>query len=81
MNFDNLSVRQKFAVPLAFVSFLVLLVSIISISNSRFLSTNTETQSAVFTKVLKVIQGSTSQSKKINKVSRSIDKNVGHFAI
>ena len=52
MKFDNLSVRQKFAVPLAFISCLVLLVSVISIFNSRFLSSNTETLSTVFTEAL-----------------------------
>ncbi|WP_018983894.1 methyl-accepting chemotaxis protein [Salinimonas chungwhensis] len=48
MKFDNLSIRQKFAVPLAFISLLVLVVSAISISNSRFLSVNTATISNVF---------------------------------
>lgn len=48
-NFDNMTVRQKLSVPVSFVAILLLIVSFISISNSRFLSQNTETLSSVFT--------------------------------
>lgn len=54
LNFDNLSVRQKFAVPLSFVAILVLIVSMISISNSRFLANNTETLSSVYTQSISI---------------------------
>ncbi len=48
-NFENMTVRQKLAVPLSFVALLILVVSFISISNSRSLAHNTETLSATFT--------------------------------
>ena len=54
LNFDNLSVRQKFAVPLSFVAILVLVVSTISINNSRYLAHNTETLSTVYTQSISI---------------------------
>ena len=54
LNFDNLSVRQKFAVPLSFVAILVLVVSTISINNSRYLAPNTETLSTVYTQSISI---------------------------
>ncbi|MBU3023794.1 methyl-accepting chemotaxis protein [Aestuariibacter sp. A3R04] len=52
LNFDNMTVRKKLAVPTSFVAVLILIVSFISISNGRFLSHNTKTLSSIFTQSL-----------------------------
>ena len=48
LNFDNLTIRKKLAVPTSFVALLLLIVSFLSITNARFLSSNTDTLSSVF---------------------------------
>lgn len=48
LNFDNLTIRKKLAIPTSFVALLLLIVSFLSITNARFLSSNTDTLSSVF---------------------------------
>ena len=54
VKFENISIRQKFALPLTFIALLVLLVSAISIYNSRFLTTNVKQLSGTFTESISV---------------------------
>ena len=49
MNMDNYSIRKKLSVPLGFIALLVILVSVISISNSRVLIDNTRSLSQTYT--------------------------------
>lgn len=52
MNMDNYSIRKKLSVPLGFIALLVILVSVISISNSRVLIDNTRSLSQTYTEAM-----------------------------
>lgn len=52
LNIDNLSVRKKLSLPLSLVMILIILVSAVSLQNSRFLAKNTQVLSAVYTEAI-----------------------------
>jgi len=52
LNIDNLSVRKKLSLPLSLVMILIIVVSIVSLQNSRFLAKNTQVLSSVYTEAI-----------------------------
>lgn len=52
LNIDNLSVRKKLSLPLSLVMILIIVVSVVSLQNSRFLAQNTQVLSSVYTEAI-----------------------------
>ena len=52
LNIDNLSVRKKLSLPLSLVMILIVVVSVVSLQNSRFLAKNTQILSSVYTEAI-----------------------------
>lgn len=52
LNIDNLSVRKKLSLPLSLVMILIIVVSVVSLQNSRFLAKNTQVLSSVYTEAI-----------------------------
>ena len=52
LNIDNLSVRKKLSLPLSLVMILIIVVSVVSLQNSRFLAKNTQILSSVYTEAI-----------------------------
>ncbi|WP_051275443.1 methyl-accepting chemotaxis protein [Aestuariibacter salexigens] len=55
LNIENLSIRQKFAIPLSFIALLVLIVSVLSVVNSNYLSSNTKLLSFTYTESVSLV--------------------------